>query len=92
MPSEPKSMEDITFSVRLNTREVSMLELFIREHWLAKKLLNNSALSSYLVMYLFGLNSGGMQQIFSLLRNAFKIDQYVLVLVKGFIILFEVRE
>ena len=52
MPSEPKSMEDITFSVRLNTREVSTLELFIREHWLAKKLLNNSDLFLYLAMYL----------------------------------------
>ena len=46
-------MEDITFSVRLNNREESMLELFIREHWLAKKLLSNSALSLHLVMYLF---------------------------------------
>ena len=32
-------------SVRLNNREGSTLELFIREHWLAEKLLNNSALS-----------------------------------------------
>ena len=53
MSSEPKSMEEITFSFRLNNREGSTLELFFREHWLAKKLLNNSALSLYLVMYLF---------------------------------------
>ena len=53
MSSEPKSMEDITFSVRVNNREGSTLELFIRQHWLAKKLLNNSALSLHLVMYLF---------------------------------------
>ena len=33
-----------------------------------------------------------MQGIFLLLRNDFKIDQYVLVLVKGFVILFEMRE
>ena len=46
-------MEDITFSVRLNNREESMLELFIREHWLANMLSSNSALSLYLVMYLF---------------------------------------
>ena len=45
--------EDITFSVRVNNREGSTLELFIRQHWLAKKLLNNSALSLHLVMYLF---------------------------------------
>ena len=43
MSSEPKSMEDITFSVRLNNKEGSTLELFIREHWLAKNVLNNSA-------------------------------------------------
>ena len=53
MSYEPKSMEDITFSVRLNNREGSTLELFIREHWLAKMLSNNSALSLNLVMYLF---------------------------------------
>ena len=53
MSSEPKSMEEITFFVRLNNIEVSKLELFIREHWLAKTLLNNSALSLYLVMHLF---------------------------------------
>ena len=53
MSSEPKSMEEITLSVRLNNREGSMLELFIREHWLAKTLLNNSALSLHLVMYVF---------------------------------------
>ena len=45
MSSEPKSMEEITFSVRLNNRERSTLELVVREHWLAKKLLNDSALS-----------------------------------------------
>ena len=53
MSSEPKSMEDITFSARLNNREGSPLELFIREHWLAKKLSNNLALSLHLVMHLF---------------------------------------
>ena len=52
MSYEPKSMEDITFSVRLNNREGSTLELFIREHWLTEKLLNNSALSLHLVIYL----------------------------------------
>ena len=45
-------MEEITFSVHLNNREGSTLELFIREHWLAKKLLNDSALSLHLVMYI----------------------------------------
>ena len=34
-------MGEITFSVRLNNREGTTLELFIREHWLAKNLLNN---------------------------------------------------
>ena len=46
-------MEEISFSVSLNNREQSTLELFIRENWLAKKLLNNSVLSLHLVMYLF---------------------------------------
>ena len=46
-------MKDITFSVRLNNRERSLLELFITENWLAKKLLNNSALSLHLVIYQF---------------------------------------
>ena len=45
-------MEEIIFSVRLNNSEESTLELFIREHWLPKKLLNNSVLSLHLVMYL----------------------------------------
>ena len=46
-------MEEITFSACLNEAEESTVELFIREHWLANKLLNNSALSLYLVIYLF---------------------------------------
>ena len=50
MSSKPKSMEEITFSVCLNNRKQSTLELFIREHWLAKELSNNSALSLYLVI------------------------------------------
>ena len=37
-------------------------------------------------------NCGGTQGIFLLLRNDFKIDQYVLVLVRRFIILSEIRE
>ena len=53
MSSEPKSMKDITFSVRLSNREGHTLELFIREHWFAKKLLNNSVLSLHLVMHLY---------------------------------------
>ena len=60
MSSEPKSMEEITFSVRLNTREGSTIELFgtlilkhYLEHWIATELLNNSALSLNFVMYLF---------------------------------------
>ena len=46
-------MEEITLSVCLNKTEESTLELFIREHGLAKKLLDNSALFLHLVMYLF---------------------------------------
>ena len=45
-------MEEIAFSVRLNKMEGSTLELFIREHWLAKKLLNNSPLSLLLLLLL----------------------------------------
>ena len=53
MSSELKLMEEITFSALLKKTEESTLELFTREHWLARKLLNNSALSYYLVIYLF---------------------------------------
>ena len=49
MSSELKLLEEITFSVRLNKTEGSTLELLFGERWLAKKLLNNSTLSSYLV-------------------------------------------
>ena len=92
MPSKLKLMEEIIFSVRLNKTGGSALELFVKEHWLAKKLLNNSALSLYLVIYPFWWGSGWMQGIFLLLRNNFKTGQYVLVLVKVFLILFEIRE
>ena len=92
MPSKLKLMEEIIFSVRLNKTGGSALELFVKEHWLAKTLLNNSALSLYLVIYLFWWSSGWMQGIFLLLRNNFKTGQYVLVLVKVFLILFEIRE
>ena len=51
-------MGEITFSARLINREGSTLQLFIREYWLAKKLLNNSALSLHLVMYLFCFSTG----------------------------------
>ena len=44
MSPELKLMEEITFSVRLNKTEGRTLELFIKEHWLAKKLLNNSVI------------------------------------------------
>ena len=64
MSSEPKSMEEITFSVRLNNRDRSTIELFIREHWLAKKLLNNSALSLNLVIYLFDETVAGRRESF----------------------------
>ena len=92
MPSKLKLMEEIIFSVRLNKTGGSALELFVKGHWLAKTLLNNSALSLYLVIYPFWWSSGWMQGIFLLLRNNFKTGQYVLVLVKVFLILFEIRE
>ena len=53
MPSKLKLMEEIIFSVRLNKTGGSALELFVKEHWLVKTLLNNSALSLYLVIYPF---------------------------------------
>ena len=56
-------MEEITFSVRLNNREGSTLELFIREH-LPKKLFNNSALSLNLVMYYFDETVVGCRESF----------------------------
>ena len=92
VPSKLKLMEEIIFSVRLNQTGGSSLELFVKEHWLAKKLLKNSALSLYLVIYLFWWSSGWMQGVFLLLRNNFKTGQYVLVLVKVFLILFEIRK
>ena len=33
-----------------------------------------------------------MQGIFLLMKNDFKIDQYVLVMIKGFTMLFEIHE
>ena len=92
MSSEPTSMGEITFPVCLNKTKGSTLELFVREHWLEKKLLNYSVLSLHLVMYVLSWNSGEMQGIFLLFRNDFKIDQYVLELVTGFIIFFEIDE
>ena len=92
MSSEPTSMGEITFPVCLNKTNGSTLELFAREHWLEKKLLNYSVLSLHLVMYVLSWNSGEMQGIFLLFRNDFKIDQYVLELVTGFIIFFEIDE
>ena len=41
-----------------------MLELFIRQHWLAKKLLNNLALSLNLVIYLFDETVAGRRESF----------------------------
>ena len=52
-------MEEITFSVPLNNREGSTIELFIREHWLAKTFLNNAALSLYIVMMMKQLRDAG---------------------------------
>ena len=88
MSFQLKLMEEITFSLILNKNKESTLELFIGEHWLAKTLLKNSAL--YLVLYLFQWSSGEIQGIFLLLRNDFKIDQYILVLVEGFINFFKI--
>ena len=46
----PEIDEEITFAVHLNKTEGRTLELFIREHCLAKKVLNSSALSSCLLI------------------------------------------
>ena len=85
---ELKLMEKIIFSVRLNNTEGSPLELFIRKYWSAKNILDNSASSLHLVICLFWWSNGGMKVIFLLLRNDFKIDQHVLVLVKAFTFFF----
>ena len=86
---ELKLMEKIIFSVRLNNTEGSPLELFIRKYWSTKNILDDPALSLHLVICLFWWSSGGMQVIFLLLRNDFKIDQHVLVLVKAFTFFFQ---
>ena len=93
--SEPKLMEKIIFSTRLNKTEGNQLELFIWEHWLAKKLLNNSAhgqamfsLSNVPILMKKWLDTGNLL----IIENDLNIDLYDLVLFKGFIILFEIRE
>ena len=59
------------------------LLLLKREHWFTKKWLNNSVFSLKSVMNLFLWKRGGMQGIFLLFKNVFKIDQYVYGLVRG---------
>ena len=43
-------MEEITFAFRMSKTKGSTLESLIREHLLAKKLLNNSTLFLYLTI------------------------------------------
>ena len=50
---EVKVLKWSKFCTRLNNTEESLLELFIRENWLAKKLWSNSALSLYFIKDLF---------------------------------------
>ena len=92
MSFQLKVIEMITFSPILNKTKGSNLELFIGELWLGKLLLNNSAWYLYLVLHLFRWCIAEIQGMFSLLRNDFESDQYVLVLVKGFISFFDICE
>ena len=63
--------------------ERSLLELFIKEHWSAKKELNISGFFLKFVTYLFWLLKGGIQGIFLLFKNILKVDQQDFVLVIG---------
>ena len=51
MSSELKLMVEITFSNYLNKTEGGTSELFMRKHGLVKKLMINSNLSLYLVIF-----------------------------------------
>ena len=66
---------EIDLSVFLQILEGSSLELFIIEHCLAKKQLNNSAFFLKSVTYLFWWKRGGIQGILLLFKNNFNIDQ-----------------
>ena len=66
---------EIDLSVFLQRLKGSSLELFIMEHCLAKKQLNNSVFFLKPVTYLFWWKRGGIQRIFLLFNNDFNIDQ-----------------
>ena len=68
-------MQDITFFIRLNNKEGNTLELFIREHWLAKKLLSNFSLTFTLNNVPILMKQWRDAGNILLLRNEFKIDQ-----------------
>ena len=66
---------EIDLSVFFQILDGSSLKLFIMEHCLAKKQLNNSAFFLKSVTYLFWWKRGGMQGILLLFNNDFNIDQ-----------------
>ena len=52
----------------------SSLQVFTREHYCAKKVLNISAFLLKSVINLFSCSNGGIQEIFLLFKNIFNID------------------
>ena len=72
--SQVKVIAEIGLSVFLIKFKGNSLELFIIEHWLAKKQLNNSAFFLKSVTYFLSWSKGGMQGIFLLFNNVFNIE------------------
>ena len=59
------------------------LQVLIREHCFAKKVLNISAFLLKSMINLFSCSNGEIRGIFLLFRNIFNIDQYDFGLVAG---------
>ena len=83
---------EIDLSVFFQILEGSLLELFIIQHCLAKKQLDNSAFFLKSVTYLFWWKRGGMQGILLLFNNDFNIDQQVFALLTGSMSFLEIRK
>ena len=68
-------IDEINFSDLLKNVEGSLLEQFIKEHCSAKKELNISVFSLKSVTSLFWWLKDGIQGIFLLFKNIFKVDK-----------------
>ena len=69
------NIDEIIFSVLFKNVKGSLQELFMKEFCSARKELNISVFSLRSVTYLFWYLKGGIQGIFLLCKNIFKVDQ-----------------